>query len=282
MKCKFQILDSIFTRIYLKLNVNLVNVSGEYLSFDQFKKEVKIYVLNSVLNELKSFLLTDVYYRSKNLYSKFESYIFFELILLRVKKVLQNEISFLLQIESSSSEFNWLLKYLENEEGELVNLVLYLITVRLFSENSDFVNGFDCIKLVTAILENLIVKISNVFLYLIFFNSNIHDLTYLDRFCLTVDFLKTKKNNFYWQAYLASTFLKPKYIYYNLYNLKVLNKHGISTKVIYISKLKRKLQYKLSNIQLAVLFYFEFIDFIYPKFFRISQKSSKFVHFIFT
>jgi hypothetical protein len=103
----------------------------------------------------------------------------------------------------------------------------------------------------------------------------VKQLVYRGFFYPNVDFLKIQKNNFYWQAYLVSTFLKPKYIYYNLYSLKVLNKYGIVNKLVYLPSLNRKERYQFSSIQLSVLFYFELIDFMYPKLFQIIQRSKK-------
>lgn len=274
-------LEIIFTKIYLKIYLNLINISEEPLSFDQCKRDIKIYILNCVLEEIKSFLINDLYYRSKNLNFNFESDKFFELVLLRVRKTIRNEVQFLKDTAISYSEFNWVVKYLETEDGELLNLVLKLVPLNNYYETNSFIYGFDRIKLITSLLENFVIKLSNVFIYVIFFNFGPKQLVYRGIFYSNIYVLKNRKNNFYWQAYLASTFLKPKYMYYNLYSLKVLNKYGISSKVVYIPNLDRKEKYTFSSIQLAVLFYFELIDFLYPKVFRIIQNSQEILKLIF-
>ena len=50
-------IELIFSQVSLKLHLNLINITGEFLSFDQLKKEVKIYLLTSVLEEIKKFLI---------------------------------------------------------------------------------------------------------------------------------------------------------------------------------------------------------------------------------
>ena len=86
MLFKVHMLEIIFTKIYLKIYLNLINISEEPLSFDQCKRDIKIYILNCVLEEIKSFLINDLYYRSKNLNFNFESDKFFELVLLLTRQ----------------------------------------------------------------------------------------------------------------------------------------------------------------------------------------------------
>jgi hypothetical protein len=267
-------IELIFSQVSLKLHLNLINITGEFLSFDQLKKEVKIYLLTSVLEEIKKFLINDLYYKSKNENLNFKANKFFELILLRVKKKIENDFGFLYGGEISTLELNWVVKYLEIEDGELFYLILSLFSSsdssKLFS-----INGFDKFKLIISLVESLVIKLSSVFIYVIFLKFNLRQLVHTGFFYPNADFLKIQKNNFYWQAYLISTFIKPKYIYYNLYNLRILNKYGIMSKLIYFPILTHKSDYQFSIIQLFVLFYFELIDFIYPKLSRLFQSSKK-------
>lgn len=269
-------IEIIFNKIALKIHLNLINISSDFLSFDQLKKEVKIYILNCVLYELKKFVINDLYYKSKNSNAVFRPDKFFELILLRVKKTLGKQFDFLNRVQLSTSELSWVVKYLESEEGELFNLVVYILSLNESSDRLSYINGFDKFKLLLAVIESLVIKISSAFLYVIFLNCELKQLVYKGLFYPNVDFLKIQKNNFYWQSYLVSTFLKPKYIYYNLYSLKILNRYGIASKLIYLPALNRKKGYQFSSIQLSVLFYFELIDFVYPKLFCIFQRSQKF------
>ena len=273
MRFNFEVIESIFTTIHLKVSLNVVNISEESLSFDSFKKEIKIYILNSVLDEMKSFIISDVYYKSHNSNFNFEPDKFFELILLRVKKSIQKEFGLLQNTEIASLECDWVVNYLETEDGELLDLALYLIHLNLGDQSLPTITGFDRIKLITALLENLIIKLSNVFVYITLLHFEVKQMLYEGGGFVNRDFLKLKKNNFYWQAYVTSTFLKPKYIYYNLYLLKILSKYGICTKVMYMPNSDRKEKYRFSKIQFAVLCYFELIDFIHPKILRIIHTS---------
>lgn len=273
MRFNFEVIESIFTTIHLKVSLNVVNISEESLFFDSFKKEIKIYILNSVLDEMKSSIISNVYYKPHNSNSNSEPDKFFELILLRVKKSIQKEFSFLQNPEITYLERDWVVNYLEIEDGELLELVLYMINLNICNESLPIITGFDRTKLITALLENLIIKLSNVFVYITLLHFEVKQVLYGGVFFVNRDFLKLQKNNFYWQAYVTSSFLKPKYIYYNLYPLKVLSKYGICTKVMYMPNSDRKEKYRFSNIQFAVLCYFELIDFIYPKILRIIHTS---------
>jgi hypothetical protein len=117
---------------------------------------------------------------------------------------------------------------------------------------------------------------------MLFLDIEVKKLFYEQFFNSNLDILRTQKNNLYWQAYITSTFLRPKYIYYNLYNIKTLDKYGISIKVIYLPNLIRREKYKFSNIQSVILVYFELIDFFYPKVFQVLQNSKNVLELIFT
>ena len=274
-------IEIIFSKVALKIHLNLVNISEEFLSFDQLKKEVKIYLLNSVLDELKKFLINELYYKSKKSNFLFRADKFFELILLRVKKRIGKQFGFLQKADILSVELNWVVKYLETEDGELFNLIIAVLSLQESSDNLVYINGFNKLKLITSLVESLVIKLSSAFIYVILLNFDLKQLVYKGFFSPNIDFLKIQKNNFYWQAYLVSTFLKPKYIYYNLYSLRVLNQYGIVNKLIYLPDLNRKDGYQFSNIQIYVLFYLELIDFIYPKFFRLFYNSKKIFDVVF-
>jgi hypothetical protein len=281
MRFNFEMLEIIFSKVALKIHLNLINASGEIFSFDNLKKEAKIYLLNSVLTEFKRFIINGLYYKTKNQDFMFKPDTFFELILLKVKKTVEKEFCFLQSRQISSFEFKWAIRYLEKEDGELFNLFLSIISLIGDRQEVLYINGFDKLKLIMALLENLVIKLSSVFIYVIFLNFDVKQLVYRGFFYSDIDFLKIKKNDFYWYSYLNATFLKPKYIYYNLYNIKVLNKYGISSRLIYLPTLHMKEVYKFSNIQLSILFYFELIDFIYPKTRRIFLKSQQILRLIF-
>ncbi len=277
MNFNFEIVDIIFTKVSLKIHMKLINITGEVFSFDHLKKEAKIYLLSSVLNEIKKFIISNFYYKLKNPNHLFNPDKVFELLLLKIKKTLDKEFCFLHGPQISNADFSWIIRYLEKEEGELFNLIIEMISLIGHSRQILNINGFDRFKLISALLENLVIKLSNVFIYIMFLNFDIKRLVSRGLFYSDIDFLKIKKNNFYWYLYLNSAFLKPKYIYYNLYNIKILNKYGISSRLIYFPNLNRKKIYKFSTIQVIVLFYFELIDFIYPKIFRICLKSNQFL-----
>lgn len=270
MKSIFETIELIFNKIYLKIHVNSSNISQEFLSLDLLKKEAKLYLLSYVLYELKTFLITELYYQSKVI--SFKPDRFFELILLRVKRRLEKDFLGLKRIEISSNEFNWLISYLEAEEGECLKLLFGLISADSGSTYGNCNIGFDSFKLIASFLENLIIKIANIFIYLMFFDFSLKKYIPAELFYSNTEFSKSQKNNFYWKTYLTSKFSKPKYIYYELFNVFVLNKYGITSKWLYIPSLSRKEKYTAFNIQLFILFYFELIDFFYPKFFRMVDQ----------
>jgi hypothetical protein len=270
---KIETIDIIFTKVYLKLHLNVVNRTTDSLSFDRLKKEVKIYLLICVLDEIRHFLINELFYRARKVNSGFKADKFFELILVKVKKNLEKKFFFFNQMKIITSEVNWVIKYLEIEEGELFNIMLCNIYFQQYSDIIYSTSHIDKLKLVTSILENLVLKITNILIYMLFLDIEAKKLFYEQFFNSNLDILRIQKNNLYWQAYITSTFLRPKYIYYNLYNLKTLDKHGIVIKVIYLPNLVRREKYKFSNIQSIILVYFELIDFFYPRIFQALKNS---------
>lgn len=275
MRFNFEIIEIIYSKIYLKLQLNSTSINVDALSFDQLRIEVKLYLFKCVLDEIKRFVMYELYYKS-NLDSNFKSDKFFELILLRVKKLIEKRFFFLKKRKISISEINWAIKYLEIEDGKLCSFILDIICRNLSILQICSTYSFVNYKLITCLLENLIIKISNIFIYIIFVHRDVKSLLYIEFFSSNLTFLKAQKNSFYWQIYLTSTFLKPKYIYYNLYNIKVLNRYGISSKLIYIPILNSKEKDEFSTIQFLVLLYFQFIEFFYPRVLDIAYNLKSF------
>lgn len=260
-------LELIFTQVLLKINTNLTNVTGEILLLDRVENQIKVYILRSILEEVQKLSINLSYYNSRKTNVNYKVDRFLQLILIRVYKKLRREILISnTYFYDDYSELKWLLKNFEIENGELLKLMVN----HFISLDGDMFQGYgrkkiNTEKLLICIVENLILKFSNVILYILLLNSKVPIYLFKAVSEPEVYSLKVEKNNLYWTSYLSSTFLRPKYIYTSLYVLKVIGYEGLCNKLVYLPKLRAQEEKHLTTLQFTVILYFELVDFIFPK-----------------
>lgn len=259
-------LEFIFTQVSLKVDTILTNGTGELLLLDRLDKKIKIYVLKSILQEMKKLSINLIYYSSYKTPVQYKVDRFLQLILIRVYKRLRADL-----VISSNYFYDqyldvkWLIKNFEMENGELLKLFLnYLVLKEVAMLGIYSRKKINLEKLLSSILENILLKFSDVILYTLVLNK-VPNLIFKEFSNLELCSLKSQKNNFYWSSYLRSTFFKPKYIYTGTYILKIMNYHGFSHKLVYLPKLRAYEEKNVTSLQFVVLAYFELVDFIFPK-----------------
>ena len=268
--------DLIFTQISLKLQLNIINATGSPMLSDCLKKNVKLYLLQEVLTEIKTILINLIYYTDKAEGLNYKVDRVLQLVLIFVQKKMIHQLKFVeSNLNYSSSEAKWLLKNLETEDGELIKLVFEQLFVSIIDNHT-----LDSKQqmLIGSILETLILKLTDILTYLLLIelksNSRIVENT------IDVDtlFINAQKNNLYWNSYIKTNFLKPKSIYSGIYNLKIFTGNGFCNKLVYFPMLKLKEKKYLSTLQFIVLIYLESIDFLYPKIqWTFRKVSTKFI-----
>ena len=258
-------LEMIFSQVSLKLHVNLANITGSSLLSDCLKKEIKIYLLTCVLEEMKRLCINLMYYKACNKHFEYKVDKVLQLIILSVQKKVKQELYFLnTNINYGSSESKWLLKNLETEDGELLKLVfkrLVLDVTPISATDKDI----QAVKLITSIIETLVLKLTEILTYLLLIELSSNRAIVEDSTNIDILSINSQKNNLYWQSYIKANFLKPKYIYTGVYSLKILTSRGLCNKLVYLPKLRLKEKKYLSTLQFTVLMYLESLDFIYPK-----------------
>lgn len=268
-------LETIFSQVSLKLHVNLANVTGASLLSDCIKKEIKIYLLTSVLEELKISCINLLYYKVRD--KKFEYKVdkILQLILISVQKKVKQDFQFLnTNINYASSESKWLLKNLETEDGELLKLVFnWLILDSISIPNSH--RELQTNNLIISIIETLVIKLTEILTYLLLIELSSNRIIVEDDTNIDLLSINSQKNNLYWQSYIKANFLKPKYIYTGVYSLKIITNRGICNKLVYLPKLRLQEKKYLSTLQFIVLMYLESLDFLYPKIRLIFNNAYK-------
>lgn len=269
-------LEFIFTQVALKLYTNLTNVTGDIILLDRLENPIKIYVLRCILDEIKKLCINISYYNSKKTDVRYKIDRFLQLLLIRVHKRLHPDILFSnTYVYDQSLEIKWLVKNFEMENGELLKLVLnHVVSVKVLQRNL-YSKKVITDKLVSSILEDILIKFSTIILYTLILNIRVPIPIFKELSDSQLCSLKSQKNNLYWNTYFRTTFFRPKYIYTSSYVLKVINYDGFCNKLVYLPILRIPEEKTLTNLQFVVLLYFEVIEFFSPKiihFFTLVKK----------
>nr|YP_009420384.1 hypothetical protein [Chroomonas placoidea]ASO76023.1 hypothetical protein [Chroomonas placoidea] len=266
-------LQVIFTQVLLKVNTNLTNVTGEILLVDRLESPIKVYILRSILEEMQSLCINLSYYNSQKTKVTYKVDRFLQLVLIRVYKRLKRDILISpAYFHDQHSEIKWLLTNFELENGELLKLLINsFISVDIHEAEVYDRKKLKTEKLLISILENLVIKFSNIILYILILNAKFPPYILRGVSDPELYSLKLEKNNLYWNSYLASTFFRPKYIYTSLYALKIIGYEGFCTKLVYLPKLRVHEEKQLTTLQFTVVLYFELVDFVFP---RVTQVFS--------
>jgi len=258
-------LEMIFSQVALKLHVNLANVTGSSLLSDCIRREVKLYLTSCVLQELKLICINLIYYRSYDKQFDYKVDKVLQLLLISVQKKVIQDFKFLnTNINYSSSEAKWLLKNLEAEDGELLKLFLKSV-VSDFIITSKTKKSFQTNRLLTSIIETLVIKVTEILIYLLLIELSSNRTIVESNTNIDLVSINAQKNNLYWQSYIKANFLKPKYIHSGVYSVKICTRKGVCNKLVYLPKLRLKEKKYLSTLQFVVLMYLDSLDFIYPK-----------------
>jgi hypothetical protein len=256
-------LDLVFSQVSLKLHVNVANATGSALLSDCVKIELHTYLLYSVLEELKALCINVLYYKSRKPLFCFKVDRILQLILILVQKKITHELHFLnTNINYSSSEAKWLLKNLETEDAELIKWVFEKV---LLDSNDLGSNELNSDKLLIAILETVVLKLTNILTHLLFFELRVNRSILESNTNVDILFMNSQKNSLYWRFYIKSTFLKPKYVYYGVYTLYIFTPSGVCNKSVYLPELRLKEKKYLSTFQFTILMYLEGLEFLHPK-----------------
>lgn len=260
-------LDLLFSKVSLKFYSQFNNLTGESVLLDRVEKELKIYVLRSILEEFKTLGVSISYYKLKHLVVTYKTDRFLKLLLLRVQRKLNRDFLFSRNnLQYSSLQIKWLISNFEIEDGQLIKLLLdELLCIQTLQSKNLSLDFKHSINLLSSILENIVIKLSEIVLYS--FLLTLPDVTSI--FSKSMDgeiySLKAQKNNVYWNSYIKSTFFRPKYIYTSVYVVKIITSEGLCDKLLYLPNLRLQEEKNLSTVQFIVLIYFEVVDFVTPK-----------------
>ncbi len=241
-------LNILFYTIFLKFYSNIKNVTSEPMSLGLLREEIQIFVSILILIELKLFLDNVIYYYSKKIATSLLVDTFIKFLVISSKR----KILYRLGITRSNSldkSNQWIIKKIQVEEySSIVNLLNLIYSMEI--------NESISANLTASLIENLVIKLSNVMVYEIFSSKNLSKFVFLKWY--TVDYLlfsyslTNLKTYLYWKSYVESTYSNIKRFSTDTYPLLVCTKNGIESKRLYNRNLiyttnSSKIQAILSN-----------------------------------
>nr|YP_010198528.1 hypothetical protein LK037_pgp161 [Gracilaria pacifica]UAD86944.1 hypothetical protein [Gracilaria pacifica] len=265
----------LFAHIRQKFNENLSNNTKDYLYIDILNNSVKHKLFSIVLVELEILVLDLVelnvtlegiqILKDKIFYDLIQKVVARFLIEFAVNSpfviLIQSKRYYYLQV--TLLEYKWLLE----------NLLTYLIFGSMYIDN--YIFAFDQkhtpIKHVEILLENVMIQISNLAVFMILENlkslSNIITFLKKNKLCnssyISIRSLASFRNNLFYQNLSYLYIIQPKYIYSNRYKVWLVGHKGLVTRYIYAYRLDDFIQ--LSYLQLIIITLIELQDFIIPK-----------------
>ena len=138
-------------------------------------------------------------------------------------------------------------------------------------------------QFIEALLDNLVIEISNCLIFFIVVNFSyiylFRQRIFRSKF-LSLRNIERFKNNFIWQIRLKKQVFKPANIYENSYRIYILRTTGITTRLIYAN---RTAQIKsMQNSSLFIIGFIELRDFLNSRLDEITYVLGSGVRFILT
>nr|UAD87119.1 hypothetical protein [Gracilaria pacifica] len=281
----------LFAHIRQKFNKSLSNNTKDYLYIDILNNSVKHKLFSIVLVELEILVLDLVelnvtlegiqILKDKIFYDLIQKVVARFLIEFAVNSpsiiLIQSKRYYYLQV--TLLEYKWLLE----------NLLTYLIFGSMYVDN--YIFAFDQqhtpIKHVELLLENVMIQVSNLAVFMILENlkslSNIITFLKKNKLCnssyISIRSLASFRNNLFYQNLLYLYIIQPKYIYSNRYKVWLVGHKGLITRYIYAYRLDDFIQ--LSYLQLIIITLIELQDFIIPKFEKFVLVLVKLILYVF-
>lgn len=232
------------------------NVTSEPMSLGLLREEVQILISTTILIELKLLLDNIIYYYSKKIGVSLLVDTFIKFLVVSSKRKILYRLG-LSKYSSLETSNQWIIKKIQIEEySSILNLLNSIYCMEITESISA--------NLTASLIENLVIKLSNVMVYEIFSSKNLSKFVFLKSY--TVDYLlfsyslTNLKTYLYWKSYIESTYSNIKRFSTDTYPLLICTKNGIESKRLYnrnliYSKDSSKIQAILSN-------FLNFIDYL--------------------
>ncbi len=256
-------LDILFNKIILKLCTSTKNLTNSPMPLEFIREDLQILVCISVALELKIIFnrLLEFSMKTNDYNLLIDNLI--RLLLLSSKKKLAMKLGleknnrFVKLYETN----NWLIKYIEFEEYTSFITIINWIQYSKINKNEK-----NTPKLITCLVENLIIKLSNILVFELFSTRKIPKFIlsyYVVDSAMFKETLTNLKFYLYWKSSIGSIYLQIKKLYTYTYLVLICSKDGFLSKNFYSEEI---IQHGISKkVYKPLVEFLKFLDYIFYK-----------------
>ena len=256
----------LFCQTRNKIIFNLTNKSQNFLMLDLITTSIRTKLLTIVLEEFEVIILdiAEANLRTSDIY-RLNSKILYDLVTKSSKTFIHRDLTISQKLDGEVYSRDLYLKSVLKDNRVLsANLIVYLLFGRSKIMNISF-------QYVEALLQNLIIRVSDLILHLILNKRNIYKTIYKTENLHSILYSKywsmrsveELQNNITYQNIKYFYIDQPRAIYSNRYQIVILSPEGILDKTIRVNRI-----YELSNLSYIQLIFpnlLEIQDFLVPK-----------------
>jgi len=253
-------LNFLFYRILLKFYSNMKNTTSDLMPLDLLREDVQLLISIIVLTELKLILIntSEFYFRGVDNNFIVDSCIKF--LILTSKQRILTRLSVNTETTLNASN-QWTIKRIQIEEYPSIITLLKSVSSWEALENSST-------SLITSLIENLVIKLSNSIVYELFSSGKLSKLNVLKWY--TIDYLLFSYNLLnlktysYWKYYIETMYSNIKRFSTDTYPLFICTRNGVELKRLYSLDLCDN--GRASRLQIFISKFLNFIEYlIYTK-----------------
>lgn len=275
--------SNIFARLHYKINFDITNTSSFLLATDLLRDNTKYQLFKIVTVNVEN-VFCQLLNEDKKLSAKKGEAIFYSLIKKTTQEFLMIYYGYKMDIQPNIIKNSFYTQLLLNDEKILLRVPLQI----LLNEESElfrsifvpvYNKAYD--NFIEALLDNLIVEISNAVMFIIinefsfiydirrnFYRSNFLSLRNVERF----------RNNLSWQSRIRKFIKQPADMYNSQQGIWILRTTGIYYRIIYANRSLELMN--LKKFSLLTLFAIETKDFLssrFDEFFYVCGNSIRYV-----
>jgi hypothetical protein len=253
-------LDFIFNKILLKFYNTVRNTTNYPMASDLFREEIQMYVCITVALEFKVLLSKIFLLHFKDIDNKLLIHTVIRFLLVSSTQ----KINYKLNLGHSNSKLknsiNWLYKEFQFHDIYSFNIILQSLAMSKVTviQNRQY-------SLCVSLIENYVIKLSNIILYELF-PDKLQSRQILLKFYAVDSFLFSySRSNIklyvYWKFYIENIYVDIKRLSEDVDSIFVCTKFGFSAKKIWGKKIKG--QFTSPKVYTVFVNFLSFIDYVF-------------------
>ena len=236
------------------------NTTSDLMPLDLLREDVQLLISIIVLTELKLILINTSEFYSRGVDNNFIVDSCIKFLILTSKQRILTRLSVSTETTLDASN-QWTIKRIQIEEYPSIITLLKSVSSWEALENSST-------SLITSLIENLVIKLSNSIVYELFSSGKLSKLSVLKWY--TIDYLLFSYNLFnlktysYWKYYIETMYSNIKRFSTDTYPLFICTRNGVELKRLYSLDLCDN--GRASRLQIFISKFLNFIEYlIYTK-----------------